>query len=458
MAEQFDLIIVGTGSGNSIPASLSAWKIALVEEGVFGGTCLNRGCIPSKMFVVAADVARTVEQSAALGIHATLNHVDWHAIRDRTFGRIDPIAAGGDRYRDHECDNITVVRGHARFVGPNELDVNGERITAPQILLAAGARPTVPAIPGLATVPFHTSDSIMRVDEVPEHLIVIGGGYIAAELGHCFGAFGAKVTFVLRSSRMLRDQDDDISHAITTAYEQRFDVVTNATGLRVEELTDGKIALHAQSDGRSITVVGDALLVATGRTPNGDRLDLDAGAVAASPDGLRVLTDANLATNVPGVWAIGDLTNTLQLKHLANLEAKIAFHNIEHHNNPSEWRSIDRSSVPYAVFSNPQIAAVGLNEREAIEQGIPHVVATKPYGATAYGWALEDTTSFVKVIAHRETRQVIGAHIIGPQASTLVQPLVQAMHYGHTVDSLAIDVWYIHPALSEVVENALLDL
>lgn len=458
MAEQFDLIIVGTGSGNAIPASLNSWKIALVEEGVFGGTCLNRGCIPSKMFVVAADMARTVEECAALGIHATLDHVDWRSIRDRTFGRIDPIAAGGDRYRDQECDNITVVRGHARFVGPHELDVNGQRITAPQILLAAGARPTVPAIPGLEAVPFHTSDSIMRVDEVPEHLIIIGGGYIASELGHCFGAFGAKVTYVMRSSRMLREQDDDISDAITTAYQQRFDILTSMTDLRVAKLADGKIAVHAERDGQATTVVGDALLLATGRTPNGDGLSLEAGGVAASVDGLRVLTDANLATNVPGVWAIGDVTNTHQLKHLANLEAKIAFHNIEHHNTPSVWRSIDRNAVPYAVFSHPQIAAIGLKEREAIEQGIPYVVATKPYGATAYGWALEDQTSFVKVLAHRDTRQLIGAHIIGPYAATLVQPLVQAMHFGHTVDELARDVWYIHPALTEVLENALLDL
>ena len=458
MTESFDLIIVGTGSGNSIPAALNSWKIALVEEGVFGGTCLNRGCIPSKMFVVAADVARTIEEGAPLGIHATLDRVDWLAIRERTFGRIDPIAAGGDRYRDHECENITVIRGRARFVGTKEIDVNGRRITAPQILLAAGARPTVPNIPGLDTVPFHTSDSIMRVDQVPAHLIIVGGGYIAAELGHCFGAFGAEVTFVLRSSQMLREQDDDISRAATAAYAERFHLITNLHGMRVEQFTDGRIVVHGDQHGEPATVIGDALLIATGRTPNGDRMDLQAGGITASGDGRRVLTDANLRTNVEGVWAIGDVTNTLQLKHLANAEAKIAFHNIAHHDKPNAWRAIDRSMVPYAVFSHPQIAAVGLKEREAQERGLPYVVATQQYGSTAYGWALEDQVSFVKVIAHRETRMLLGAHIVGPNAAILIQPLVQAMQFGQTVDQLAHDVWYIHPALTEVIENALLDL
>ena len=257
---------------------------------------------------------------------------------------------------------------------------------------------------------------------------------------------------------MLREQDDDISHAATRAYSERFNLMLNVSALRLEQLSDGRIALHGMQHGEPTTVFGDALLIATGRTPNGDGLTLDAAGITASSDGTRVLADEFLRSNVDGIWAIGDVTNTLQLKHLANAEAKIAFHNIAHHDDPAAWRSIDRSAVPYAVFSHPQIAAVGLKEREAHMQGLPYVVATKHFGTTAYGWALEDRDSFVKIIAHRETRQLLGAHIIGPNAAILLQPLVQAMQFGQTVDQLAHDVWYIHPALTEVLENALLDL
>jgi mycothione reductase len=204
--------------------------------------------------------------------------------------------------------------------------------------------------------------------------------------------------------------------------------------------------------------LGAVLLIATGRVANGDTLGVAATGVALDETGTRVLTDEHLATNVEGIWALGDMTNTQQLKHLANAEGRIAFHNIAHHDRPGEWRSIDRTLVPHAVFGHPQIAGVGLTEREAHDRGVPYIVASKEYGTTAYGWAMEDTTSFCKLIAHRDTRRLLGAHLIGPQASILIQPLIQAMHFGQTVDQLAHDVWYIHPALSEVVENALLDL
>ncbi len=458
--QRFDLIIVGTGTGNGIPAAFDDWNIALVEKDVFGGTCLNRGCIPSKMFIYAADQAASFAEAAKLGVHGRLDRVDWPAIVQRVFGRIDAIAAGGEDYRTNRCPNITVFRGEGRLVGPKVLEVNGQQLTAPHIILAAGARPHVPHdVAGLDRVPFHTSDTVMRLAELPERMVILGGGYIAAELGHVFGSFGTQVDYVLRSSMMLRESDDDVSHRATQLYGERFGLHCNSRQLTVGPGRGGHgVVVRGISQGESLHLEADVLLVATGRVPNADVLNVAASGIATDPSGTRVLTDANLQTNVPGVWALGDLTNTQQLKHLANAEGRIVFHNVAHHDRPETWQQIDRTLVPYAVFGHPQIAAVGLTERAAHAAGLPYLVATKDYGGTAYGWAMEDSSSFCKLIAHRETRKLLGAHIIGPQASTLIQPLIQGMRFGQTVDDMARDVWYIHPALTEVVENALLEL
>ena len=458
--QSFDLIIVGTGSGNSIPAAFEDWNVALVEKDVFGGTCLNRGCIPSKMFIYAADQAAGFAEAAKLGVHGTLDRVDWPAMVARVFGRIDSIAAGGEDYRSNRCPNITVFRGEGRFVGHKVIEVNGERITAPQILLAAGARPHLPEnVAGLEQVAFHTSDTMMRIEALPERLIILGGGYIGAELGHVFGSFGTKVDFVLRSSHMLRECDDDVSHRATQLYGERFGIHPNSRDLSVSTGAGGRgVVLRGTGPHGAFTLEADCLLVATGRVPNADRLNVAASGIATDESGHRVLSDEHLRTNVAGVWALGDLTNEWQLKHLANAEGRVVFHNIAQHDQPDQWRRIDRTLVPYAVFGHPQIAGVGLTERAAHAAGLPYLVTSKDYGGTAYGWAMEDSTSFCKLVAHRETRQLLGAHIIGPEASILIQPLLQGMRFGQTVDEMAHDVWYIHPALTEVVENALLDL
>ena len=198
MDQHFDLCIIGTGSGNSIlDDRFDDWNVAIVERGTFGGTCLNVGCIPSKMLIYPADIVEHVREGARLGIDATLDHVRWRDIRDRTFGRIDPIAAGGRQYRIG-LPNVTVFEEDARFVGPKTLQVGGEQITADRFVLAAGARAHVPPLPGLDLVPYDTSDTIMRIDEVPERLVILGGGFIACEMAHVFDAFGSKVTIVVR--------------------------------------------------------------------------------------------------------------------------------------------------------------------------------------------------------------------------------------------------------------------
>jgi mycothione reductase len=447
------LLIVGTGSGNSIlTPDFDNVDVAIVERDVFGGTCLNRGCIPSKMFVYAADVAYQAAHAAHLGVDALCNGVDWPAIRDRVFARIDPIAEGGRRYR-HGLDNVTVYEGDARFVAHKTLAVNGEQISADTVVLAAGARPMIPDIAGLAEVGFHTSDTIMRIAEVPKRLLVIGGGFIACELSHVFGAFGANITMVVRGSSLLRAEDDDVAQRYTDLASQRFDVRLGTMPVAVRRGSDG-IEVDLDRDGTRTTVHTDMIMVATGRVPNAAQLGVDVTGVAVDSDGY-VITDDQLRTNVEGIWALGDICHHLQLKHAANADARIVAHNIAH---PDQLRSVDRRFLPHAVFGYPQVAAVGPTESALRAAGVNYVSAVRSFGDTAYGWAMEDSTSFCKLLADPTTRQLLGAHIIGPQASTLIQQLIQGMRFGQTVDEMARQQYYIHPALTEVVEQALLDL
>lgn len=452
-ASNFDLIIIGSGSGNHIPASFDDLSIAMVERDVFGGTCLNKGCIPSKMFVLPADRVAEAADAHRIGVDISVNGTDWTAIRDRIFGRIDPIASGGREYRAERCPNVTLFEGTARFVHPVQpgqhvIDVDGVRITAPQVLLAAGSRPVVPPISGLVETGFQTSDGIMRLDRRPDRLGIIGGGYIAAEMGHIFAGLGSRVSLFNRSDVLLSRHDREIAERFTAAFGQRVDLHLDHLPTRVER-RGSSIVVHCA--GEEVEV--DELLVATGREPNSDLLDCEVVGIETHHHG-TIKVDEFQRTTVPGIWAVGDVANDIHLKHVANHEADIAFWNIAH---PDELRSSDHRAIPAAVFSHPQVATVGMTEQQVIDAGIDHVIGRRDYGGTAYGWALNDETGFAKVIVERETGLILGAHILGPQASTLIQPLVQAMRFDQPAVNIARDVYYIHPALTEVVENALLD-
>jgi len=319
-------------------------------------------------------------------------------------------------------------------------------------VVAAGSRPNIPDLAGLDAVDYDTSDSIMRVDAIPASMIVLGGGFIAAEMGHVFEAFGAHVQIVQRGPRLLMTEDHDISARFTELAAERFDLYLDTTARSVAATPTG-VALTVDGPDGKLVLDADLLLVATGRRPNTDLLDAAAGGLALDVHG-HLITDDTYRTSVPGVWALDDAANHFQLKHMANAEMLVVSHNLSH---PTSPRWLPTGLAPHAVFSDPQVASVGLTETQAIEQGIDHVIAVRRYADTAYGWALEDTTSFVKVIADPVARLLLGAHIIGPQAATLLQPLLQAMQLGQTIDQLAHDVLYVHPALTEVLEQALLE-
>jgi len=448
----YDLIIVGAGSGNMLVTDeLAGWRIAVVDGGRFGGTCLNRGCIPSKMLVHTADVAQHVRHAGRYGIGAEWTGADWPTIRDRVFGRIDPFHDRAVGYR--RANGVDVYLEHARFAGPKVLKVGDDELRSERFVLAAGSRPHVPDILGLEGVDFVTSDQVMRLDALPQSMAVVGGGFIVAEMSHVFGALGTEVSILERGPHLLAHHDHDVRDRFTEIYADRFDLRLDTTVDQVTT-TPGGVRLHLTSPSGAGSLDAETVLVATGRTPNSDLLDVAATGVDVDVHG-HVRTDDTYQTSVPGIWAIGDLTNHFQLKHMANAEARLVGYNLTHPDSP---RHASFPVVPSAVFADPQVASVGSTEQELQAQGRAFVAATQPYGAAAYGWALEDTTSFVKVLADPETRLLLGAHLIGPQASTLIQPLLQAMCLGNTVDEVATGVLYIHPALTEVVEQALLAL
>ncbi|MFD6058055.1 mycothione reductase [Rhodococcus wratislaviensis] len=453
----FDLAIIGSGSGNSLPDDRFADKtVAILEEGTFGGTCLNVGCIPTKMFVYAAEVARTVGNSAKYGVDAQLEGVRWPDIVKRVFGRIDPISSGGERYRAEDSPNTTLFRGHATFVGPRTLDTGtGEVVTADQVVIAAGSRPIIPGVVRESGVRYYTNDDIMRLPELPERMVIIGAGFIAAEFAHVFSALGTRVSVIARSSHLLRHLDEDVSRRFTDLAQKKWDVHRGSAVAAVRG--DGSGVAVELEDGTVVS--GDVLLVATGRQSNGDAIGAAAGGIDLDDEG-RVVVDDYQRTSAEGVFALGDVSSPYQLKHVANHEARVVQHNLlqDAWKDTSGLRASDHRFVPAAVFTDPQIAHVGLTEAEAREAGWDITVKVQAYGDVAYGWAMEDDEGLCKVVAERGTGRLLGAHVIGAQAPTVIQPLIQAMSFGLTAQQMARGQYWIHPALPEVVENALLGL
>ncbi|MGC4932618.1 mycothione reductase [Gordonia sp. DT30] len=455
-----DLAIVGSGSGNSLPDDRFADRsIAIFEEGVYGGTCLNVGCIPTKMFVYASEVAEIAAHGRRFGIDSRVDGVDWPAIVSRVFGRIDPISAGGKRYRVEDCDNITVYDAHVEFDGRDDDGryrlVTGDAVVlADEVVLAAGSRAVVPDVIADSGVRYYTNNDVMRLEELPRRMLILGSGYIAAEFAHVFGALGTDVSIVARGPRLLRKLDDDVSERFTTIAQERWDVHLNTTVTDAETLPDGSVRVHL-ADGRTLDT--DVLLVAVGRAPNGDRLGLKTIGLELATDG-RVVVDEHGRTQAPRVWALGDVSSPYQLKHVANHEERIVQANLLKGWQAGDLASFDHRYVPAAVFTHPQIAAVGLSEAAAREAGWDVTVKVQTYADVAYGWAMEDATGFCKLVAERGTGKLLGAHIIGPQAPTVIQPVIQAMSFGLSAGQMARGQYWIHPAMPEVLENALLGL
>jgi mycothione reductase len=457
--EHFDLTIIGTGSGNSIlDERYDGKKVAICEQGTFGGTCLNVGCIPTKMFVYAAEVAQTIREASRFGVDAHIDGVRWSDIVSRVFGRIDPIAMGGDQYR-RSSPNVTVFGSHTRFGvtrpdGKYLLKTNDDdEFTSDQVVIAAGSRALVPDAIAQCGIDFHTSDTIMRIPELPEHLVIVGGGFVAAEFAHVFSALGTRVTIVIRSGTLLTHCDDTICERFTDIASKKWEIRSHRTVTGASREDAGvKLVLDDGS-----TVACDTVLVATGRVPNGDTLD--AGLAGVKVRNGQVVVDEYQRTTARGIFALGDVSSDYQLKHVANHEARVVRHNLLlDWDDTSALAASDHRFVPSAVFTDPQIATVGLTENEARAKGFKVKSKVQDFGDVAYGWAMEDTTGIAKIIVDDDSGQILGAHIMGHQASSLIQPLIQAMTFGLGGQDMARGQYWIHPALPEVIENALLAL
>ncbi|MGW0816961.1 mycothione reductase [Streptomyces viridiviolaceus] len=462
--QHFDLIVIGAGSGVAmLDERFDHLEVAIVETGVgplkkYAGTCLNVGCIPTKMLVHTADTARSPQHGSLLGLNLELRGVDWSAVLGRLSRHIDPTSEYWLRGHQERKNFAVYYEGTARFTGERRVSVSTEQgsvtLTADQVVVSAGSRPVIPDIPGLdGHLGYLTSDDVRIMERLPRRMAVLGGGFVAAELSHVFSALGVEITLIARRNLLLREEDIAVAQRFTDLAQKQWDVRLEHKLLRAQRRGDTILLDLGGPQGVERLEV-DELLVATGRRPNTDLVDAVVGGLALHPDG-RIVVDEYQATSVPGVWALGDVSSQWMLKHVANLEARTVQHNLL---NPQELRTSDHRFVPHAVFTSPQIASVGMTEQEAQASGARHVSATHDYAATAYGWAMEDTTGFAKVLADPSTGRLLGAHIIGPQAPTLIQPLIQAMSFGLDARSMARGQYWIHPGVPEVVEGALLAL
>ncbi|MFP3983678.1 MAG: dihydrolipoyl dehydrogenase family protein [Desulfurivibrionaceae bacterium] len=451
MAEkQYDLIVIGAGSGMLLiqyAAVNLGWETALVEKGPLGGTCLNRGCIPSKRLIHSADIAETVRHSSRFGVRGEITGIDFDGIVRKTKEHVDRQAARmAESIKNQEI--FEYYQGEAVFCSPHTLLIGDEEISARRFVIAAGCRPRIPDINGLSEVDFWTSNEALRPPAQPESLIIIGGGYIAVELAHFYGALGTRVTLIQRSSHLLSREDEEVAAAFTEIFSTKYRVLTGASVNRVSRTDQGlKKVTVTDGSGRVSELEAECLLVATGLKPNTDILALENTYMERDEQGY-VKTDEYLATTQPGTWALGDIIGRAPFKHAANREANTVAHNLI----AQKKVAMDYSIMPHAVFSSPQVASVGLTEQEARSRGLDYEVRKFAYTDTAMGEAVGADQGFVKYIVFPEKGRIAGCHIIGPQASILIHEVIVAMMTGDQSIDAILGAVHIHPSLSEVVQ------
>jgi len=449
---EFDLIVIGSGSGQDVAVNAAdkGYKVAIVEKGPMGGTCLNRGCIPSKMLIHSADVAHSIHTAKKFGIIPNKYEVDWPSIVNRVSAIVDKDSAEIlDGTESNE--NITLYNLEGKFTGEKTLQVGDETITAQRVLIAAGARPTIPMIEGLDEVDYMTSTEALRLTSQPKHLLILGGGYISCELAHFYGSLGTDVSIIQRNVRLVPSEDHEIADILTKIYSERFNV---HTGLEVKKASkDGEvIKLVAENkEGKQLEFSGDSLLIAIGVTPNTDLLDVEAAGVEISELGL-IKTNEYMQTSADNVWALGDIVGNYFFKHSANQESRYVTYNLF----TDSPLAVDYKAMPHAVFCSPQVAGVGYTEEQLKELGTKYHVGKCKFIETGMGEALMDKDGLAKILASPEG-EILGCHIIGTEASTLIHEAILAMKADLKVGVIQ-NMVHVHPALSEVVQRAFDDL
>ncbi len=454
--KEYDMIIIGTGSAmNFVGPVLQSnpnVKIAVIDKDEPGGICLTRACIPSKLLIYPADLVRLIENVEKFGIDVELKSIDFKWIMERMRSKIseeiDKIRKGLE-----SNPNVDYYRDIAEFVAPYTMKVDNETITSKMIFLGSGSKPMIPPVKGLDDVDYQTSDTLLRITELPESMAIMGGGFIAAEYGHFFSAMGSKVTIIGRNPRFLPDEEPEVSELARREMSGHMDILTNHEVVEVQDSGDRKKKVIAQdrSSGKKTDITVDEILVATGRAPNTDILHPERGGIETDRRGW-IAVNEYFETSQPNVWAFGDADGKYLFTHVANFEARTVYYNAFQ----NKKIKANYHAVPHAVYSHPEIAGVGMREKEAIEKyGENNIlIGFYRYQDTARGQSMEAKDDFVKVIVEKGTNKILGAHIIGLHASILIQEIVNLMYTPQQSANPIREGMHIHPALSEVVQRA----
>lgn len=454
--KEYDLIVIGTGSGmNYIDSMLDAnpeMKIAIIDKDEPGGICLTRGCIPSKLLLYPAELVRTIGTSGKFGIDAEIKNIDFGKIMDRMRKDISKDIINIRKVLSNHL-NIDYYHAVAEFSAPYTMKVGNETITGKMIFLCTGSNPMIPPVMGLEETGYHTSDTVLKMTELPGSIAIIGGGYIAAEYGHFFSAMGSSVAVIGRNPQFIPEEEPEISALAKRDMSKYMNIITNHEVVEVQRAGDGKKKISAKdrNNGEETDVVVDEILVATGRGPNTDILHPEKSGIKTDDKGWIVVNEY-METTQPNIWAFGDADGKYLFKHVANYESTVVYYNAVLKKNVK----VDYSAIPHAVFSYPEIASVGFREKEAIEKyGEENVlIGFQRYEDTAKGQAMGVKDYFVKVIVESGTDKILGAHIIGPYASILIQEIINLMYTQEGSTAPVFRAMYIHPALNEVVQRA----
>ncbi|MBB2673007.1 UNVERIFIED_ORG: pyruvate/2-oxoglutarate dehydrogenase complex dihydrolipoamide dehydrogenase (E3) component [Rhizobium esperanzae] len=449
--KSFDAIVIGAGQAGPFLAARmveKGMKVALIERKFLGGTCVNAGCMPTKTLVASARAAHVTRSAAAYGVNIGGDiDIDMKVVRARA-ETVTMNARNGLIGWFAGMDGMSVIYGHARFEGPKTVSVNGESLSAPRIFLNVGARPVIPKLPGIDDIDYLTSTSIIRLDTLPRHLAVIGGSYIGLEFAQMYRRFGAEVSVIEHGPKLASREDEDISDAIAEILRSEgIDVHTDA----------GNIAFAGNGNGVSVTagsakIDASHVLIATGRKPNTDDLDLDAAGVVTDKRGY-ITVDDKLATNVEGIFALGDCNGRGAFTHTSYNDFEIAAANLL----DGDDRKVSNRIPAYALYIDPPLGRVGMTEKQARESGRRIMVSTRPMSRVGRANERGETKGFMKVIADAETKEILGAAILGIEGDEVIHGLIDAMNAGTTYPALKWSV-PIHPTVSELIPTLLGDL
>ncbi|WP_176059770.1 FAD-containing oxidoreductase [Paraburkholderia sp. BCC1876] len=459
MPQHFDAVVIGTGQGGSplaVRLGESGRKTAVIERGAFGGTCVNVGCTPTKSYVASARAAHVARHAAELGVQVSGTvSVDLAAVKARKDRIIGQSRDGVEQWL-RGADNVTVFNGHARFTGAHTLSISGpdgaviDEISADDIFINTGTRAVVPPLEGLERIRYYTNSNLLELTELPEHLVIVGGSYIALEFAQIFRRFGSRVTLLVRGERVLTREDADFAESVRKVLaregvEFRFGVQPSRVEPHPHRENDVCIGFEQNVP----ALEASHLLFATGREPNTDDLGLAAAGIAVDKHG-TIPVDGQLRTNVPGVWAIGDVNGRGAFTHTSYDDFQIVAANLI----DAGSRSVDTRIMAYAVFVDPPLARVGMSEAEVRQDGRAALIATMPMSRVGRARERGETDGFMKVMVDAHSKQILGAAIHGIEGDEAIHTFIDIMTAGAAYPTLQFAM-HVHPTVSELVPTLL---